>query len=229
MIKYRHLLFILLFINLLLSPIANAKKFHKICDENGENCYYSDTLKPTQVRKERTVIDQHGITVKKIKKAKSRDQIEKEREQAKLQKQEAERAKRQAEKQAIQDAILLKTYLSSDDIIKARDHRIKTLDSSISLLKGNIHQYQTKLKSLRQKATNYELMGKLIPENLQKKIQMTKNRIINARSQIKEKEAHKVEIRQDFQKDLDRFQAIQEAKEAKQKELEQLRSNNQAN
>ncbi len=149
-IRKRHELAVLSVLLMMLTSPA-AAKLYKWVDEDG-NVFYSDQIPPDQATKRHQLLDERGIVRKNVRRAKTPEEIAEERRQKELQ---AER-ERMERAQAVRDQILLETFPSERDLILARDDRLASVDSAITLatktlddLRGRWEKLDTQMKSLQ--------------------------------------------------------------------------------
>ncbi len=193
----------LLVLMLLLPLSVSTKKLYMWYDENG-NPYFSDKVPPKENEKARTELNKKGRKVDEIGRAKTPEEIAKEKELERLRKErEAIIAKQQA-----QDAILLKTFRSEEDLVMARDGKIASLDNYINITKGNIKRFKSKLSGLQAEAAQAEKAGKTVGQGLQEEMDSIKRQITKSYSSIITREQNKEVIRQDYNNDIRRFRTL---------------------
>lgn len=193
----------LMAIMLLLPLSVSAKKLYMWYDENGKP-YFSDKVPPKENEKARTELNSKGRKVDEIGRAKTPEEIAKDKELERLRKErEAIIAKQQAE-----DAILLKTFRSEEDLILARDGKIASLDNYINITKGNIKRFKSKLSGLQAEAAQAEKAGKAVNKGLQEEMDSIKRQITKSYSSIITREQNKELIRQEYNADIRRFRTL---------------------
>jgi len=133
--------------------------------------------------------------------AKSQAQIIAEKEQLKIQK----TIEREQAKQKAYDDVLLKTYLSVDDLLLSLRWKVTTLNSSIKVTKGSIQAEQGKFLDTTQKAARVERSGREISKDLSDKLKKSRSRIKNHKLHIKRLEKDITDIHEKFSHDIDRF------------------------
>lgn len=180
-----------------------AGKFYRWQDADG-NWHYTDTIPPDQIKKEHSQLDQHGIQVEKVKRVKSSKERAQEAELEKL------RAKQQLiiEKQRAEDRVLLRTFRSGDDIIMARDGKLRAVDQKIQLIESNIKRIKQKLLAMQQNAAEMELAGSPLSAYDRKNIDGTNNSLKEAYADIIARKQRKSEIRKKYAHDLNRFREL---------------------
>lgn len=136
-------------------------KLYKWVDEDG-NVFYSDQIPPEQSTKRHQLLDERGIVRENVRRAKTPEEIAEERRQRELQ---AERDRIQRE-QAIRDQILLETFPTERDLIIARDDRLASVDSAITLASKTLDDLRTKYDKLDSKMKSLQAERQPIPGNL---------------------------------------------------------------
>jgi len=189
----------------LLIGIASESKavLYRWVDEEG-TVHYTDTLPPDYVEQARTEFSQSGLPVNRVPRAKTPEEIRQEQELARL------RSQQQilVDRLRAADRVLLRTFRSEDDLLRARDGKIATIDVMIQVTKNNIRRQETWLAELRTEAANLERAGKPIPEHLQAVIRKTEASIREGHDSVARREEQKTAIRNSFEQDLQRFKQL---------------------
>lgn len=180
-----------------------AAKLYKWVDDNGKT-HYTDKLPPNQTDKARTEMNESGVEVSKIGRAKSPEEIAQEKELERLRK---EREKL-IEKQKADDSVLLRTFRSEDDIIMSQDGKLAAIDVMIEITKSNIRQSKAQLTDMQNSAASLERMGTKPSEKLLQDIANTKQQLQDSYAAIINREKDKERIRAKTQADLKRFREL---------------------
>ena len=159
-IQKRHGVAVLSVLLMMLTSPAIAK-LYKWVDEDG-NVFYSDQIPPDQSDKRHQLLDERGIVRKNVRRAKTPEEIQEERRQKELQ---AERD-RHERAQAVRDQILLETFPTERDLIIARDDRLASVDSAITLASKTLTDLRTKYDKLDTKMKTLQSDRQPIPGNL---------------------------------------------------------------
>ena len=133
--------------------------------------------------------------------AKTKEQLEQEKKQKKLSLVE----QRKIAKQKAYDDVLLKTYLSIDDLMLSLRWKITTLDSRIKVAKGTISSQQDKFLTYNNQAANAERQGREIPKDVKENLNDSRDNIQKQKQLIKMLESEKTSIREKFTHDIERF------------------------
>lgn len=184
---------------------AGDQKLYRWVDDDG-NVHYSDTVPPEASRKERRVLDEQGMTVDKLERAKTPEEVAAQERRQKLR----EQRRREAERQAAQDRVLLNTYESEQDIISLRDSKLQTVENIIQISKRRRNNLRERLNSLMHRAADRERAGKEVPKGLEQRIASTRKQIREASDFIERKHQEQKEIREDYEKDIQRYRELKE-------------------
>ncbi len=203
-----HILLACLISTMLLQNSAQAAKFYKWVDEEG-NIRYSDRLTVEQSKQRHQTLTSGGRVIE----TKERSLTDTER--AKIE-QQKERDRIEAEKQARikaekdhHDRVLMMTFTSEDEILEAQQERIDVIDSVIQLLSKNIKNEQVKLLKLEVRAkTQYIDKNKEVPGGLAQNIEYFREKISNKQKQLDLKIEEKSRIKQQYSQDLLRYREL---------------------
>jgi hypothetical protein len=195
----------LLFAIACLPSAVQAAKLYKWVDEDGHT-HYSDKVPPSEVRRARSELDKHGITIDKVEAAKTAQQLRQEAEEKRLRMEQA----RLVEKQRQEDRVLLRTFRSEDDIIMTRDSQIQSVDTYIRVTQANIKRLKNTLSEMQKNAAQLELGGKTVSQRYLNTIESKRQALKDAYQSIVEREKEKNRIRQAFAHDLNRFRALRQ-------------------
>jgi len=188
-----------------LSIPAHADTFRWV-DDKGQ-VHYSDQIPPHDAGRAYSIINKEGVTVDRVQKAKTKEQLAEEK-RLKEQREEQERLAREQENH---DRILLDTYSKVSDLEETRDRYIATLEGLIQVAQHKLASLNKDLDKLNKAAANLERNGKTIPRemrvdiaNLQTQIDRENNFILSQRAQQKE-------VRDKFASDIKRFKELKAA------------------
>ena len=132
-----------------------------------------DKLPPEYAQEGHEVLNKSGRVVKETERVKTEEELAEAKKQAAIKAAAAKAAKEQAAK----DKILLDTFSSVEDIELARDSKIATLQSSISIAEKRDIKLQESLDSRVNQAAADEREGKTPPPQLLKNIESLKRQI----------------------------------------------------
>ncbi len=169
-------------------------------DEGIREC--GNSLPPKYVTQRIEFLNSKSGKVSKVTAAaKTQQEIEFEKEQEKLQK----KRNREIAKQKSYDEVLLKTYLSVDDLLLSLQWKITTLNSRISVAKGSIRAENVKFMEHTKQAARMERAGRKLTDDIKSELQGSRNRVKNYRLRIKQLEKEITDIHEKFSHDIDRF------------------------
>jgi hypothetical protein len=112
---------------------------------------------------------------------------------------------REQRKQKYYDDVLLKTYLSIDDLLLSLHWKMTTLNSRINVTEGELDAANKKFLTYNRQAAQIERSGKKIYKNLAEDIQHNRKQINKFNQRIIQLEQDKTDIHAKFSHDIDRF------------------------
>lgn len=192
----------------LMAASADAQQIRCWTDDNGiRRC--GDSVPPDQARHDRDVLNSQGIRI-----GREEGEITPE-EQAEIDRKRQEEADRVAriEEQRRYDQMLLDAYLTVDQIESLRDRRLELMDSRIRITEIILRNLYKKLDDLERSARRFAPYNDSedaapIPQNLSTDIDRTESAIKIREEAMDEIRAGQDEVRQDFQRDIDRFRQL---------------------
>ncbi|MEJ2395757.1 MAG: DUF4124 domain-containing protein [Candidatus Thiodiazotropha sp.] len=188
-----------------LPSAAQAAKLYKWVDDEGHT-HYSDKIPPSEAKRARSQLDEHGVTIDSIEAAKTAEQLRQEEEEDRLRKEQQRLAKIQ--RQA--DRVLLRTFRSEDDILMARDGQIQAVDTYIRVTEANIKRLKRTLAEMQKNAAERELSGETVSRRYLNEIETKRQALKDYYASIVEREKEKRRIRESFAKDLKRFRELKQ-------------------
>ncbi|MDH5424822.1 MAG: DUF4124 domain-containing protein [Gammaproteobacteria bacterium] len=209
--------YIVLVLLLLLSLPAQAE-LKKWVDQNGQ-IHYGDKIPPQYLRKEHQIMNKEGVVLKVIPAAKTEEELLEEKRQQRLRIIAAEK-KRQ---QDFKDRVLLDTYTTERDLIKAREERLSTFTSLIDLTGTIIISNKEQLDRLLKRKAEFIKFKKELPLNMQEEEKILRQQIIDNQAYIKDQENERSKLVTQFDEDLKRFNYLQEQSRRREQELERRR------
>jgi len=199
-----------------------AAKLYKWTDENGKT-HYTDSLPPEQTTQPRSELNEEGIEVNKLDRAKTAEEIAQEQELERLR---VEREKL-IEKQKADDRVLLRTFRSEDDIIMAQDGKLNAIDVMIGITKSNIKQYKDQLTDMQSRAASLERIGKKPPHNLLRDISSTKQHLKDNYASIITRENDKERVKKKTDTELKRFRSLKKLEASRAPEIKRKKRTSQ--
>ena len=180
---------------------------NKWVDENGQ-VHYGDRVPAKYLNQQREQLNEQGIVVERHKAAKSQDELDQEKaEQARKAEEEKQRliAKRKAD---LRDRVLLDTFTTEADLVHAREARVEAVDTQILLTETIIKDQDKKLENLKQRITNIEKSGRIVPENLPKELDSVSRQLETHYQFVEAKNDEKQKIIEKFDGDIKRFREL---------------------
>jgi len=198
--------------NFLLAPDAHAA-MKKWVDEFGQ-VHYGEHVPFQYLRGEHSEINEQGITVKHSKKMKSESELNAEALQRRIKIIADKKKQLEDRRAALRDRVLLDTFTVENDLIIARDARLDSVDSQISLAQTLIKNDVKKLDDVKKRIKKIEKSGRKAPENLYKEVSSVSKQLENNRSFTADKKKERTYIVESFDADVIRFRALMAAKRA---------------
>ncbi len=184
-------------------------KLYRWVDADG-NTHFTDKLPPSQASRARSELNEKGVEVKKVDRAKTAEELAQEKELKRLR----EEREKIIEKQKAEDRVLLRTFRSEDDIIMAQDGKLTAIDVMIQIATSNIKQSKEQLVNMQNTAANMERSGKKPSPALLQEIAASRQHLKDSYATIISREKDKDKIRQKAQMDLKRFRELKKLQAA---------------
>ncbi|MBI2398595.1 MAG: DUF4124 domain-containing protein [Xanthomonadales bacterium] len=182
---------------------ADAGKLYKWVDEKG-NVHYSDKVPPEAAKLARKEMNEAGVTVKQVERAKTQEELAAEA----AQKIKDEEARKIAEAQAQADRALMLSYNTEDDLIRAREQELGVIDANMATAKLTMASQEKNLSELLAHAADYERNKKPVPKNVADSIASVRAQIESQQKSLTEREASKETVRLDYEAKLARWREL---------------------
>lgn len=111
------------------------------------------------------------------------------------------------------DKNLLLRYSTTDDIVAARDRALREIDVRLSILHSNLLSVKGQIESEQGKAADMERRGVAVPAAITSNMEMLKREIADIEESIAQRTQDKEAVNASFQKDIERFKALQDVVE----------------
>jgi hypothetical protein len=174
---------------------------YKWTDDKGVT-HYGDHIPPEYAKRERTVLNEQGVAVRKLDAEKSLEQLRAD-----------EAAAEAARKQRDHDNFLLTTYTSVRDIESLRDLRLQqiadqrlSMQNYIETLRGRLDALQARAQGFR--PYNPSPNARRMPDPLAEDLVRTLNEVRRQETSVRGRLAEETALRSQFQADIDRFRAL---------------------
>ncbi len=192
----------LVVISLLLQPPSSLAQGYIKCWKNSEGMTECGNRIPREYYSKKVrFIDSQGITRKVKEQTKSIEELAIEKEKQRI------LDARLAEKKKLKehDEILLKTYLSVDDLLNALNSKLEILQSRITVLESIVDTRKEQFDELVKNAADVERSGNEIPEKLQQRLNSARAEIHNLQSKINAEKQEADKIQETYAHDIERF------------------------
>ncbi len=146
-------------------------------------------------------IDESGVTRKIKERAKTREELDTQLEVDKLLALEEQRQRQSKD----YDNVLLKTYLTIDDLLTALASKLAIIDSRGLILESTIELKKRDFGNLVRKAANMERSGKPISDQLTLELDSARKSLRNLQAQLDHQEKETKKIKTIFARDVERF------------------------
>lgn len=187
---------------------AGTKIYCWTDDKGARTC--SDVMPPEEVNRQHKVVNDQGITIKSVDRAKTAEEIEQQREETEAQEHAEMLKTRQETEQRRRDQMLLQVYASEADLQRMRDDRMAALDTDIQMSQSTIKNQQASLDALLARAADEERSGEPADEQLQRDISDLRKQIEQQHTFIQRKQEGKEQVEEQYQADLQRFRELHE-------------------
>lgn len=174
---------------------------YKWYDEKG-NPHYGDSVPPQYSKRERAVLNEEGVEVRRIEAEKTPEEAA-----ADAVRQKALSARRQ------RDQFLLTTYTSVADIEALRDQRIEQIQGQSSAAEQYIETLNSRLAGLQARAQLFKPYSprpeaRQMPDVLAEDLVRTLNELRSQKNIMIAKSAEREAVMKDFQTDIDRYREL---------------------
>lgn len=214
--KNRIMLFLALSIGITygLPAFADTGNYYKYKDDNGHTII-SSTLPPEAANQGYQIVSPMGTIVETVDPKKSAEELNNEailQKQKEAAEQESNKLREQEKAQAQKDDILLKSFSSAQDIERARNDKLASIQVLEQIMRESMIGLEKQLQDAKTAAVSYQTSNKPIPEKIQKTIQESERQIKENTTYLERKSLEKKEIHTKYQQLLDRFYALQPKK-----------------
>lgn len=165
---------------------GTGKQTYRWVDAQG-NVHFGDTIPADAARQQREVLDEHGDVRKVLPRQKTDAELA-----------EEQRRQREIQQQRDYDNSLLKTYLTIDDLKKAGNERIDTIDSHIEQAQKQVNDSQQRLADVQSKAAAAKASGQEVDPDVERQVEQYESELQNNKDAL-------AQLRQDRQKSEDQY------------------------
>lgn len=179
---------------------AVQAQLYRWVDENGQ-VQFGDRIPPQYSKNGHEVLSEDGRVI---------EQVEREKTKEEVAAMEAENARqevlrKQREEQARNDATLLRTFTSTEDIDRTLEQRVSSIQSQINRDQATIGSLDYDLRSSLRKKINYQTRDEVVPHQLVLNISEIRNRLRTLDDEIMKKKELQLEITTELTADKERF------------------------
>jgi len=199
---------------ILLSMLPAHAARNKWVDEKGQ-VHYGDRVPAQYLSKDRQVLNDQGVVIRKHEKLKTEEELTEEQERQAIQLEKDKRDLIAARKKALRDRVLTDTFTTERDILMARDRRIDAITSQINLTETIIKDDEKKLAAIKNRIENIEKSGREVPENTKKSLVVVSRQLETHYQFVESKNQERESILQDFDRDIKRFRELKAARQKK--------------
>lgn len=153
-------------------------------------------------------MNDRGITTKVEKRAKTQAEVAAEQRKKEQADKEAREQKSKHAKQAAYDRVLLRTYLTEDDIVRARNRRTSAIDASVEVTKATMAKLAEKQQGIQKRIDTQKKSGRPVNKMDQKESDDLKEQLTNKQKYIDAKQKEKGEILTEYEGYIQRFREL---------------------
>jgi len=188
---------------------ASHHKQYRWSDASG-NLHYSDTLTTDAIQAGYDVINDKGLVLKHIDRART----DAERAEAETAAAAETAAKLEADRQAEADRRLLAAFPTEKDLVRARQAQIDSLEQSILAATNSLNGQEQALSDNLGHAATIERSGKAVPADLTKQIETLRKSAESLRRYIERRKKEKVEAANKLETDVAHYREARERRDS---------------
>ncbi len=186
-----------------LAGVPVAAELYKYSNEDGVTVL--DSYVPARyVKNGYTILSLDGRVLEVVPRALTEAEI-RERDSGLAEQQRIEREKRE---QKIADQNLLRLYSTPEDVIRARDTKLRSIEGFINTQMGNLRRLQSQKRQLESSLADVERAGGVISKERLDRIRSIENRMAQINSEIEDKNGEMDVLRASYATDLDRVKEL---------------------
>lgn len=209
----RILLLLLPLVAVVASTAASADRVrYKWRDEAG-NLHYADSVPPEATRLGYEVVNQQGLVVRRVERAKTEAELAAAKAQAERQAEE----KRKADDAARNDAQMLAAYPTEEDLRKSLQAQIDLITQNIQATEVGITSQEKNLAERLVHAAEQERNGKPVPAALQKQINTLRTGLAEQKAFLDRRTADRASMEQQLVADIEKYRQLKQRESDKRK------------
>ena len=187
----------------LVASQAEASRLYRYNDAKGHPVI-SNTMPDDAVSRGYEVLDSSGHVVERIAPAPTAEEL-----RQKAQEEAQAKARQQQEKQQEKsDALLLRTYSSPDDAVRALYRKMQEMHSLIRLKQSNIAILQGQLAQEQEKAANLERSGQKVPAAALERMQHLKEQMASVKQEVRDQRREVAQVRKNYEDKISRLETL---------------------
>jgi hypothetical protein len=179
----------------------NNRSAYRWTDDKGV-VHYGDVVPPEFARNGRAELNRQGVEIARI--------------PAQLSPEEAQRDQQRRDREARSkqhDEFLMTTYTSPRDIEQLRDERVALIDGQVDASRAALDEMRTRLQTLMVRAQIFKPYASLatarrMPDALAEELIRAVRERDSLQKVLAAKQAERIEVRERFNSDLDRYQEL---------------------
>jgi len=191
----------------LLSGIATAadndRLRYKWRDEAG-NLHYADTMPPEATRLGYEVVNQHGVVVRRVERAKTEEELA----AAKTAADKLAAEQRKADESARNDAQMLAAYPTEEDLRKSLQAQIDLIAQNIQATEVGIASQEKSLAERLVHAAEQERNGKPVPAPVQRQINTLRAGLSEQKAFLERRTADRVAMEKQLVSEIDHYRLL---------------------
>tara|TARA_R110002073_G_scaffold4917_22_gene31212 strand:+ start:6484 stop:7125 length:642 start_codon:yes stop_codon:yes gene_type:complete len=186
----------------LIAPMVSAE-LYKYVNEDGVTVL--DSHVPARyVKNGYSILSLDGRVLEVVQRALS-DQEIRDRDSQLAEQRAREKAERE---QKVADQNLMRIYGTPEDVVRARDTKLASIEGFINTSRGNLARLESQKRSLESQLADIERAGGTIGKNRLAQIRSIENRIRSNEAEIAAKQGEMDELRANFSADLKRVREL---------------------
>lgn len=166
--------------------------------------HYSDKVTADEAQHDRAKLDDKGMQKGFEEGAKSQEQLARENRLKELRRELV----RLLVEERDHDEALRRTYHSQEEMEKAMQAKLLTLDGFVKVTQTNQQRQETILEHQHKQAADLERRGQPVPKGLRDNIDATNRQIAAYKEKLRNIELDKVNIRATYKRDIERFNQL---------------------
>lgn len=196
------------FVLALVSGVASAagpsdRLRYKWRDEAG-NLHYADSVPPEATRLGYEVVNQHGVVVRRVERAKTAEELAATKAAADKLAEE----KRRADESARNDAQMLAAYPTEEDLRKSLQAQIDLISQNIQATEVGIASQEKSLAERLVHAAEQERNGKPVPAPVQKQINTLRAGLAEQKAFLERRTADRADMEKQLASEIERYRAL---------------------